>query len=376
MYQSPDIIIITCFAAYEPRVDLIKKYYNNNEKNVLIISTDYLHREKRYRKDCELKKDYLYIPTVPYKQNLSLKRLLSHYIFAKRAFKYIKTLNPKEIYVLIPCNSLAKFAARYKNEYKCKLILDIIDLWPESLPFGDIKKYWPLCLWRGLRDNNLKYADSIITECDLYQKSLIEKCHNVAIKTVYWPQTDYRNIHSHVLTQDEVQFLYLGSINHIIDIDTIIKMLTAINKVKRISIHIIGDGEQRLTFLEQLSKYSLKFYYYGTIYDDYKICEIASLCSWSINIMKQSVNVGLTMKSVSYMALGLPIINNLRGDTWEFVENFNIGINLDNNFYEIIECPINKIREMGINSRKIYMLKFSSDAFFSQLENALENHMR
>ncbi len=43
--------------------------------------------------------------------------------------------------------------------------------------------------------------------------------------------------------------------------------------------------------------------------------------------MKASVCVGLTMKSVDYLEFGLPVINNIRGDTWEAVKKYRIGIN-------------------------------------------------
>ena len=46
--------------------------------------------------------------------------------------------------------------------------------------------------------------------------------------------------------------------------------------------------------------------------------------------MKTSVCVGLTMKSMDYFEFGLPIINNISGDTWNIVDNRLCGINVDN----------------------------------------------
>ena len=37
--------------------------------------------------------------------------------------------------------------------------------------------------------------------------------------------------------------------------------------------------------------------------------------------MKQEVFVGLTMKSIDYFEAGLPIINNIHGDTWNIVKD-------------------------------------------------------
>ena len=55
--------------------------------------------------------------------------------------------------------------------------------------------------------------------------------------------------------------------------------------------------------------------------------EIFDQCHFGLNIMKESVYVGLTMKSIDYFEASLPIINNIKGDTWAFVERNQIGIN-------------------------------------------------
>ena len=40
--------------------------------------------------------------------------------------------------------------------------------------------------------------------------------------------------------------------------------------------------------------------------------------------MKDSVFVGLTMKSIDYFEAGLPILNTIKGDTWKFVDELGI----------------------------------------------------
>ena len=52
-------------------------------------------------------------------------------------------------------------------------------------------------------------------------------------------------------------------------------------------------------------------------------------CHFGLNIMKSSVCVGLTMKSVDYFRFGLPIINNIPGDTRQLVEEKGIGVQLE-----------------------------------------------
>ncbi len=81
-----DIVIITCFASNEPRAKCIQKYFENYGKTVLIISTDFIHRGKYYRKD--LPEKILLVKTKAYKKNLSFMRLFSHFEFSRKALSF------------------------------------------------------------------------------------------------------------------------------------------------------------------------------------------------------------------------------------------------------------------------------------------------
>ena len=75
------------------------------------------------------------------------------------------------LYVMIPANSLARTAIKLKKVLHTKVVLDIIDMWPESLPVKGVETLWPLRCWRRLRDDNLGHADLVFTECGLYKKA-------------------------------------------------------------------------------------------------------------------------------------------------------------------------------------------------------------
>ena len=97
-----------------------------------------------------------------------------------------------------------------------------------------------------------------------------------------------------------------------------------------------------------------------------------SKCHFGLNIMKESVCVGLTTKSIDYFSCGLPIINNIKGDTWNIVEKYNVGINVKEvstfaNEYEKIN-----IYEMKENVEKVYNRYFTINAFKRCLLECLE----
>lgn len=68
------------------------------------------------------------------------------------------------LYSFVPPSSLAKVTGKYKRKNKeVKLILDLIDLWPETMPIGKSKNFPPFILG-GYK--SLKYADYCDNDSD------------------------------------------------------------------------------------------------------------------------------------------------------------------------------------------------------------------
>lgn len=239
---------------------------------------------------------------MPYYKNISINRMKSHYIFAKNALKLVESIKQDIIYVLLPANSLAKFTGEYKRKNgNVKLYFDIMDLWPETMPIGKIKLLPPFTFWRRLRDKNLKKADYIITEFNLYQEVLKDKLSGIKTTTMYLARKN-KNVNSNPnLETDTIDLCYLGSINNIIDIEKIKLIIKEINEFKPVTLHIIGNGESKKDLINKVIDVGATVKYYGKIYDIKKKQEIFDKCHFGLNIMKESVCVGLTMKSIDYL---------------------------------------------------------------------------
>ena len=125
-----------------------------------------------------------------------------------------------------------------------------------------------------------------------------------------------------------LQLCYLGSINNIIDIPAIAGLIQEIQKLRPVKLNIIGDGESRELLIASVRETGAAVEYHGPIFDVDQRQAIFDRCSFGINVMKESVCVGLTMKSLDYFAGGLPILNTIQADTWDLVEQEGIGVNL------------------------------------------------
>ena len=62
--------------------------------------------------------------------------------------------------------------------------------------------------------------------------------------------------------------------------------------------------------------------------------------------------IGLTVKSIDYFEHGLPVINNIKGDTWSMIDKYNVGINISNERNLVGKTII----DMRKNNKHIYNL--------------------
>lgn len=362
-----NICIVNCFDTYEHRVDLLLDVFRSQGHKAVVLTSDFRHIEKTKR--TESKKGYKFFYTEPYSRNLSVQRMRSHIHFSRDVSRYIeKNIRKIDlIWALIPPNSLVKDLSNIKrNNPKVKLIYDLIDLWPETMPMGKIKGLFPFTYWRDLRDKNLREADYIVTECDLYRKKLKNVLSGMKVETLYLARPYVEYVPDLHLPDDRISLCYLGSINNIIDIDTIVNVVEQCQKIKPVELHIVGDGENREGLIAKVRATGAEVVYHGKVYSREEKQKIFDGCHFGLNIMKGSVCVGLTMKSMDYFEFGLPVINNIHGDTWEFIRKYHIGINVE---------PDTAISILPISRRKVnefYRSTLTTGTFEKKVKKIIE----
>ncbi|WP_025707031.1 hypothetical protein [Paenibacillus graminis] len=369
------VVIVNCFDTYEERIDLIYDFFENKGHEVTVIQSDFRHFKKVKR--TEDKPGFIFIQSKPYYKNMSLTRLISHYKFAKKAFEVVGKLQPDLLYTIVPPNSLAMFAAKYKKKNRnTMLIFDLIDLWPETMPIGKISSFPPFTFWRLMRDKSLKISDLIVTECNHYQSILANELKSINTQTVYLAKREVNIERYPIFNNARIHLCYLGSINNIIDIPKIKKIIKSINELKSTTLHIIGDGESKQVLIDEVISTGANVEFYGKIYDLQEKQKIFDKCHFGLNIMKDNVCVGLTMKSIDYFQHGLPIINNIKADTTNLVEDYCIGMNItDDNLLEVAErIALMKESEwifLKNNTDKVFIDFFSKESFDESLEKAI-----
>ncbi len=366
-------LIFDTYDDYNIRIQYVQSALERNGYETEIYFADFDHVRKEYYANKRIGIHYLHVE--PYQKNLSYARMHSHAQFAKTCIEEAeKHTDVSLIYVMVPPNSMVKQFSIYKRKHpNVKVWFDVLDMWPESLPVSNSLKKMAspvLNIWANLRNRYLNDADCITSECDLFQ-TVLNKYTNKEIHTIYLSQPN--RIIDGFDDLEEYHFLYCGSINHIIDIDQIVTFLKEVKEKKKITIDIIGEGENRNTFLDELKKYEIPYEYHGIVYDEFEKESIFQHCHFGINVMKDTVFVGLTMKSLDYLSYGIPLINNIQGDSFKIVEKEKIGFNLTSDVVtKITSMTKEDYFQMKKQTKEIFLKYFENDTINQKFDSVIK----
>lgn len=371
--KRKNAILISCSDHYNNRIHVMDHCLQEKGFHTTYITSDFDHNSKK-KFVCSVEGS-VQLQAKPYMKNLSLARIISHRNFARDVFRYIEGLDeaPDFIHVQLPPNFLGHYAAKYKRRHpEVKIFFDIFDMWPETFPGGKIKKLLApvFKVWAWIRNHSLSSADFITCECEMFRELL--KLDDKKSETIYLSRELYEPKLPVILDDEKIHLCYLGAINNIINIPDICSLIKEISDNKPVVLHIIGKGEREQEFMDGAKAAGAEVIFHGAVYDEDKKEEIMSRCHFGLNIMKSSVCVGLTMKSLDYFRFGLPIINNIKGDTTRFVKERGIGIQLDENCADkLLSMESDDLLRMRDEVKKLFAQCFEEKVIEDKYLNVL-----
>lgn len=375
-------VIVTPFDnySYNVRVKYIEQCLYSMGYDVLVLSADYDHRKKCHYSAQRPNLELLHVPE--YRSNLSFQRMYSHYCFAKSVYNKLRGIRPELIYGSTPPNFLVKFLAKYRKRFhNVKLVYEVGDLWPETLPLSEkIKKVASpfLYVWRILRDRYINVGDGVICECNLFKDVIGKhvKLHNA--QTIYLCKENRLDSFTPKSIKDTLNFAYVGSINNIIDTDLIVEVLKSVKQYKSVHFDIIGDGEKAGELEKGCKDAGIDYVNHGLVYDEQQKLSILGQCQFAFNIMKTSVMVGATMKSLEYFHSGLILINNIPADTEDILSQYGCGFNVSKENIDVISNEIAKLTAEDIirmqkASRLVFEETFDERVITKQFKQYIES---
>ncbi len=259
------------------------------------------------------------VKTIKYSRNNSPVRFISHFFLSFGLFlkAFRKSKDVDIFYVTAP---FAITALLIKFFSRKKVIIDIIDYWPNSLPFKRNVLTFPfLKLWQIVNFTSCYFSDKVISLSTTFLKLAKRDANN---QILFGTKRNF--IPRFTLSDEKVGIIYIGNVGALYDFESLLYVFE--KNPKRFRFDLIGCGD-RLEWLENnLNRIGVEYNFHGVIYDSNLISEIVKGCHFGFNGY-QNTNASFSYKALSYFSYGLPIINSMNGDLSYFVTKYGLGLN-------------------------------------------------
>lgn len=370
------------------RLKNLYKYLSKNHKvEVLTTHPSYpnakMYEEDKYWNDTEISqsRDIMRLKMRMDKQSKSMfLRLLYYFELSYKVWVYVKEYQHLYdcIYVTSP-NIFIPWAAFFqKRNRSVKRILEVRDLWPDSVK--DVEKlninlFFPIL--KLMEKLLYKASDKIVINNEGFRKYIKEMVRNKEI--LYLPNA---------FTEEEVAFeelgknfrvIYTGNIGFAQSYEKLQELATRL-EAEKIDFKIIGYGMNAHLFKSYIDFNDFKY----VTFEEEKTREECLVdirqSNIQLSILKDSevfLNV-LPGKVIDGIASGVPIVTNLGGFTGELVNGNKVGYAKEGATTDELVSAILKIKEdraleltLRKNSRKLLETDFLWEINVNKLENFL-----
>lgn len=373
---------------------------------VTLWSSSFYHQEKRHRSknnkiiqvNENLEVRLIYSPG--YQRNISLARLIDHFLLARNLKKqlYLNNSLPDIAFIGYPPIESASVMVNWLKKNKVPTILDIKDQWPVILVNSAPKLFQPL-------------ARIILSPYYYVAKSTIKKSNGISAMSnafINWslsfskkaksdldvvvPLTSPHEIISNekkdmalawwskkgIKNDNTFRIMFVGSFSRAFDFDSIFKAAGLLFK-KRINCEFIlcGDGELSLDLKTKAQKFSnIKIIEW---IDRPKIIALSDLSSAFIAPYKNSSDfvISVPNKVIDAFGMGCLLLSPLCGEVESLIKKHEVGLGYKD--YESLSANIEHLindknlqARLSSNARKLYDKDFDSFSIYNNLTNHLE----
>lgn len=284
-----------------------------------------LHRDRQSPNLADLPFELVLLDEPGYQRHVSFARFWSHRRFHDEFKTWLLTeleagVRFDLIYSAFPLISTNLTLGKLKSQYGYKLVIDVQDIWPDSifvaLPFL-AKAPYLLSPIRAKAYQAYGYADGLIAVSKTYLAVARRHCPKTPGQVTYLG-SDYQMIETapaRALAASKRRLVYIGTLSYSYDLTTVIRGFSQLaTRYPNLELHILGDGPDR-DRLEKIAAAGV-FFHGFVAYDE--MLSFVKACDLTINPIVGKATQSVTNKLSDYIALGLPILSSQ--ENWEAIE--------------------------------------------------------
>jgi len=316
---------------------------------------------------------------LPLKNEGITKRLANYLSFALTSLVTIPLILTKSVVVI----STPPLISAIPYFYICKLfrkkvILDIRDLWPESLnEVVGVREGLIYKIFLHISNNMYRRADSVVCVTNLMAKNVetrIEQTVNVV--TNFAKSKKIRELDIPITTGDKISIAYTGIITKIQNLEGYLLLNTDDEIKNKYEWHIVGEGEELGGLMSLCKKMGFdNVLFYG--YRSKAFCDkVINGCDCCLAGLKPSnlAKMMLPSKFIEYSSLGKPIIANASKEMENYITEYCSGLFVDFADIDKTKSAMKNLTKENLRTASRNSLRMFCNEFDSRL--VLENYYR
>ena len=299
--------------------------------DVVFWTSSFSHAKKMTREEGKGKREkgieVRFIPTLPYSKNVSLARIRSHRAYAREWLRLASLPSslfplPSLIITSTPTLSAAAVALDLGRKFGAKVVVDVMDAWPETFerlaPKGLrwLTKPFLLGMHRMAR-RIYREADLVTGVCERYRELTGRSDYYLAYHGIEWKREEGRGKGEEEWfagANRKIRLVYAGNLGKTYDLATVVK---AVEANEDFELDVAGFGEfkcdcPRVRFHGLLSASDLQ--------------ALLAQCDIGIVPMRADSWVGVPYKFCDYSKAGLAIVSSLGGESSALLEKYRCGV--------------------------------------------------
>lgn len=290
--------------------NLLKEKYD-----VTLLTSKFCHFTKKSRiQEPKLDRVKIILLDEPgYSKNVGFSRLYSHHVFCNNFKEFILKEGDKFdlVYSAYPLIRTNFILGKLKDKMRFKLVLDVQDIWPESItgsiPFlsseiGNILML-PITVYAN---KAYGYADSLVSVSETYMHRADVKNIRDSHKEVVYIGAENSYFKTEITFQKKLIVTYIGTMGGSYDLETVVEASAKCNDI--VDIKFIGTGpfESKLKNLNKKLGGNVEFL--GVMEYTDAMNKLA-MSDVAINPIKSTAQQSITNKISDYFCCGLPILS-------------------------------------------------------------------
>jgi len=333
------------------------------------------------------------LPLIPRGKGSKIRLILNYLSYFKVSFLFtLFYLIPKKKFdVVLVHHTSPPFifisAILYKRIKKSQLYLWDLDMWPQTLEAtGILKSKSVLKLLERIFKSFYKGFDIIYLGSKHFEKIALKRVDDSFVKHFpNWADSIFEKAKlksASISGEEKIIISYTGNIGESQDLESLVEALSLIED-RNFEIRLIGDGRNKKTLIDLVSKKGLndviKFI------DSVKPKELLNYFEESHFLYLSLKNTPLFEKTVpakfqTYLAVGIPIIGYISGETNDLISKHNLGFScISNDVNQLVSILKNistlkdkDYQEMRGNCKSIYAAEYHSKKRKNDIQNLIK----